>query len=93
MKTGSGVLLVNPPEDDMISYLCDWAGGSMKSQELEAMWLTWEDWIDEGSWKGDTLLVFPLPPEAVSNISSIYLQTDRYMYVEYSRFFLGIISR
>lgn len=73
--------------------LCRWAGGTMKSQELEAMWETWEDWVMDGEWSGDTLDVFVLPLSTVQNISTVHLETDEYMRVEYRRFFLGMTSR
>lgn len=72
--------------------LFDWAGKYMKSVELQAMWETWEDWVLGGEWSGDTLVVFPLPSSTVEGISSIYLETDNDIYVEYRRFFLGIFS-
>jgi hypothetical protein len=92
VKTPSGVTMLNPPDGEIVELLCDWAGGTMKSQELEAMWLTWEDWIRQGSWQGDTLQVFPLSETTVDNITTISLATDGYQYVEYSRFFLGMLS-
>ncbi len=92
VRAGDSVEMVNGPGEDVVSMLCDWAGGTMKSQELEAMWGTWESWIYDGAWQGDTLLVFPLPRSTVDNITSIRLDTDAWMDVEYSRFFLGILS-
>jgi len=77
---------------DIPELLCDWAGGSMKSQELISMWDTWETWIYDGSWSGDTLLVFPLPQQTIEGMTSINLETASYYDVEYSRFYLGILS-
>lgn len=92
VKEEGGVELTGGTGDDMIPMLCDWAGGSMKTQELEALWQTWEGWIYDGSWQGDTLFVFPLPGTTVDNITRIRLITDEWMDVEYSRFFLGMFS-
>ncbi|MBN2585701.1 MAG: hypothetical protein JXA64_05005 [Candidatus Fermentibacteraceae bacterium] len=92
VRTGDGVEMVNGPGEDVVGTLCEWAGGSMKSQELEALWGTWEGWIYDGAWRGDTLLVFPLPLSTIDNITSIQLITDEWMDVEYSRFFLGMLS-
>ncbi len=77
---------------DILETLCSWAGGTMKSDEINAMWTTWEDWIYSGSWTGDTLLIFPLPDETVERMSSITLETSEDHDIEYSRFYLGIIS-
>jgi len=77
---------------DIPAILCDWAGGSMKSEELVSMWDTWKDWIFAGEWSGDELLVFPLPVTTIEGIASIELQTDQILTAEYSRFYLGFIS-
>lgn len=71
----------------------DWAGGYMNSEELQSMWETWEDWVLGGEWSGDTLIVFPLPDSTVEAISSIHLETDNDIPVEYSRFSLGLFSK
>jgi hypothetical protein len=89
----SGIALGSADElPDIPAILCDWAGGSMKSDELISMWDTWKDWIFDGEWSGDELLVFPLPANTVEGITSIELMTDQSLEVEYSRFYLGIIS-
>lgn len=101
VRTGESVLLELHAEEvtevlepsEVPGLLCRWAGGTMKSQELDAMWKTWEDWVVDGEWSGDTLDVFTLPLTTVQNISTIQLETDEYMRVEYRRFFLGMISR
>ncbi len=77
---------------DILETLCSRAGGTMKSDEINAMWTTWEDWVYNGSWSGDTLLIFPLPDETVERMSSISLETTEEHDIEYSRFYLGIIS-
>ena len=101
VRTGESVALELDSEEatealepsDVHQLLCDWSGGHMKSQELQAMWRTWEDWVLGGEWSGDTLEIFTLPGSTVEGISSISLETDEYMLVEYRRFFLGMISR
>lgn len=91
-REGGSVVMADHPEEGVIVSLCDWAGGTMKTEELEGMWATWEEWIYGGSWPGDTLLVFPLPRSTVEGITGIELITDGWMEVLYSRFFLGILS-
>lgn len=92
VRTENGVLPLEPPSEGMVPLLCEWAGGSMKTQELEGMWKTWEDWIYRGSWSGDTLAVFPLPASTVELITDIELITEEWVLVEYSRFYLGMMS-
>ncbi|MEN8209606.1 MAG: hypothetical protein ABFR50_10195 [Candidatus Fermentibacteria bacterium] len=87
-----GIITPSGPENLYPDILCDWAGGAMKSEELVSMWDTWESWIFNGSWNGDTLLVFPLPTGTIEGMTSITLQTNEYHEVEYSRFYLGILS-
>ncbi len=77
---------------DVFETLCSWAGGTMISDEISAMWTTWGDWIYNGSWSGDTLLVFPLPEETIERMSSITLETSEEHEIEYSRFYVGILS-
>ena len=91
LVTREGVQQVD--EENVPDILCGWAGGNMKSQEIDALWNTWEQWITEGEWSGDTLEVFAFPRSTVESVSSITLDTDEYMYVEYFRFFLGALSR
>lgn len=87
-----GIITPDGPQNIYPGILCDWAGGTMKSEELVSMWDTWESWIFDGSWSGDTLLVFPLPERTIERMTSIVLQTHDYRNVEYSRFYLGILS-
>ncbi len=92
IRTENGVELQNAPDQGIVPLLCSWAGGRMKTEELQAMWSTWEGWIDDGQWKGDTLYVFPLPDSTVQSITGIMLDTDEPMNVEYSRFYLGMTA-
>ncbi len=87
-----GIITPDGPQNIYPEILCDWAGGSMKSVELVSMWDTWEGWIFDGSWSGDTLLVFPLPGSTIEGMTTIDLRTNEYHDVEYSRFYLGILS-
>lgn len=86
------VLYTNDQGNDVPGILCDWAGGTMKSEELVSMWDTWRSWIYDGSWSGDTLLVFPLPEKTIEGMTTIILQTNDYQEIVYSRFYLGILS-
>ncbi|NOQ21045.1 MAG: hypothetical protein GQ565_00135 [Candidatus Aegiribacteria sp.] len=101
METVNMELITEWPVSGQIVYnkvpnvpgiLCDWARGAMKSEELVSMWDTWKTWIYDGSWSGDTLLVFPLPENTIEGMTTIILRTDDYREVEYSRFYLGILS-
>ena len=87
-----GIITPDGPQNIYPGILCDWAGGTMKSEELVSMWDTWESWIFDGSWSGDTLLVVPLPGSTIEGMTTIALQTNEYHDVEYSRFYLGILS-
>jgi len=87
-----GIITATGPQNIYPEILCDWAEGSMKSEELVSMWETWESWIFDGSWSGDTLVVFPLPDYIIEGMTTIDLQTDDYHDVVYSRFYLGILS-
>jgi len=73
--------------------LCDWAGGNLKSQEIAALWNTWQPFFRDRP-AGERLLLFPLPPETVESISNISLSVDSPYYaatVEYHRLFLGLV--
>ena len=87
-----GVITATGPQNIYPEILCDWAGGTMKSEELVSMWDTWEGWIFDGSWSGDTLLVFPFPGSTIERMTTISLSTNEYHDVVYSRFYLGILS-
>lgn len=77
---------------DVHEKICDWAGGNLKSQEIAALWNTWEPFFRERP-ADERWLLFPLPPETVESISSISLILD-YSYatmIEYHRLFLGLV--
>lgn len=73
-------------EDRIQEILCGWAGGMLKSSEIEALWETWKPHWQQGSW-----VVFPIPEEHHLDISRITLSIDRTMTVEYERLFLGAV--
>ncbi len=78
--------------ESILETLCSWSGGTMKSEEISAMWETWEDWIMSGDWSGDVLLLFPLPSEVVESMSTISLDTGENLQIEYTRFYIGVAS-
>lgn len=96
----------NPLEDDeVLSIICGWAGGNLKSQEIDALWGTWKPFFQtdeptdrlsdsEGSPGSDEVwILFPLPPAEVEKISSIELQFSSRIpgVVTYNRLFLGLV--
>jgi hypothetical protein len=90
-----------PPETDEISVyergrvlriLESWAGERLFADETEAMWNTWEEYVTRGEWEGDALLIFPLPDDAVSSISTIGVDADGSCQISVERFFLGMVS-
>lgn len=90
-------------DEEICGVICDWAGGNLKSEEIEALWETWRPFFrketscDELTTdrRGQTerWLLFPLPWDEVERISSIELQIpDRYdLTVHYNRLFLGLV--
>jgi hypothetical protein len=77
---------------EMVETLCGWAGGGMKTAELQAMWDTWSGWVSSGEWGGDELLMFPFPSQTVEGMTTIQLTPDQMLHVEYTRFFIGFVS-
>jgi len=86
--------LLNPlmNRDVILETLCSWADGTMKSEEIAAMWETWEDWIMSGTWSGEALLIFPLPSDLVERMTTITLETEEDLDLDYSRFYFGVAS-
>ncbi len=78
--------------DGVLAKLCGWAGGNLKSQEIEALWNTWEPFFMERP-RGERWLLFPLPPATVGQISTISLipESPGVGDVEYHRLFLGLV--
>lgn len=67
---------------------CRWAGSRLKSEEITALWETWEPVLTE---EGSYWIVFPIPGEYLGRISTISLQTGNRGDVEYERLFLGAV--
>ncbi len=79
--------------DQIEETLCQWAASNLKSEELEALWLTWEPVIrGRCEMYGETVLLFPFSDEVVESISRLHLETDQGFFVEYHRLFLGLTS-
>lgn len=77
--------------DEILATLCDWAGGNLKSHQIEALWQTWEPFFSDRP-RGERWLLFPLPPETVEEISTIQLVLyDSRVEVGYHRLFLGLV--
>jgi hypothetical protein len=76
--------------DEALQILEDWAGGTLKPEEIRAMWATWEPYVLYGDWEGDRLAVFPMPQDLIERISTIELTNTGDLPVYYNRFFLGI---
>ncbi len=73
-------------EDRIQEVLCGWAGGMLKSSEIEALWETWKPMWRQGSW-----VVFPIQEEHHDGISRIRLEINRTRTVHYERLFLGAV--
>lgn len=67
-----------------------WATGLLTGEEIQALWATWEPYILYGDWRGDSLLVFPIPQPLVERISTIIVSPDADLPVVCNRFFLGM---
>jgi len=94
LTVGDGAVVPVPLEEDgqaVVELLCDWAGGSMKSEELRALWDTWRDWVAVEAAGDHALLMFPFPASTVEGMTSIRLVPDGPLDVEYSRFFVGFV--
>ena len=107
LPDGSGI----PPErarqlssDQIADIFCGWAGGNLKSQEIESIWQTWSPFFtttlaDEitcgvnSRGSGEQWILFPLPWDVVEDISTIHLEVhdsvDRI--ITYNRLFLGLV--
>ncbi len=85
---------IRPPleRDEILEKICDWAGGNLKSQEIAALWNTWEPFFSERP-AGELWLLFPLPPATVEGISTLSLAVEQPLdlRVEYHRLFLGLV--
>ncbi len=90
-------------DDEVLEVICGWAGGRLKSQEIEALWNTWKPFFqtesacDELAYdrrgEGELWMLFPLPWDEVEKISTLELvihgRPD--LMVSYNRMFLGLV--
>ena len=89
IETSGGYISVDQIEE----ILCRWAGNNLKSEEIEALWLTWEPVIrGRCSMYGEMVLLYPLSDDVVDSISRLVLETDQGFSVEYYRLFLGLTA-
>ncbi len=75
----------------MLEILSSWDTGGLYPGELELLWETWESYVTDPQWEGDALVVFPLPHNMISKISSLEVLPDGEFEIIYGRFFLGMI--
>ena len=106
LPDGSGI----PPgqtgqlsDDEICDIICGWAGGNLKSQEITALWQTWEPFFTTLSLddkyafdrreSDEQWILFPLPWDVVEEISTIHLEVHDSIYREitYNRLFLGLV--
>lgn len=90
-------------DDDVCEAICDWAGGNLKSQEIEALWNTWKPFFQtetacdeltaDRRGQGERWILFPLPWDEVERISTIHLEIEdsSYRTIHYNRLFLGLV--
>ncbi len=75
--------------DSLRKIVSGWAEGMLKTEEIDALWNTWEGTLfaPPGKW-----LLFPLPSEVTERISAIsFTPDDCWIEVVYERLFLGLI--
>jgi len=105
--TGGGYSSDPLSDEDILGVICGWAGGNLKSEEIEALWATWKPFfttqptcdqpVDEtmvdrrGS--GERWILFPLPWDEVEKISTIDLDIHggHSGTIYYNRLFLGLV--
>jgi len=79
------------PQDEILEVICGWSGNRLKSQEIEALYQTWEPSINNRCINlGMTTILFPLSDEQTESISSIRFEPEYGNPVEYARLFLGL---
>ncbi len=77
--------------DDVLEIICDWSGNRLKSQEIQALWNTWEPALHQRCvQQGQDVIMFPLSSEQVESISTIRFEPDGGNPVNYTRLFLGL---
>lgn len=76
---------------EVLEIICGWSNNRLKSQEIQALWDTWEPALRQRCIReGLDVMIFPLSPEQVESISSIHFRPDGTNPVEYARLFLGL---
>jgi hypothetical protein len=70
--------------------LLSWIGPNLTVQDAQVLWATWEPYILWGDWQGESLTVFPIPQSLLDRISTLDLQVEGGLSVNYGRFFLGM---
>ena len=90
-------------DEQVMDHLCGWAGGNLKSAEIEALWNTWKPFFSAGgptdiltadeSSPEEVWILFPLPPDEIERISSISLEVHdpKHRIIHYNRLFLGLL--
>ncbi len=90
-------------DEEVCDIICDWAGGNLKSEEITALWQTWEPFFTTMSIDDEYALdrrgvdeqwiLFPLPWDVVEEISTIRLKVHDSVErnITYNRLFLGLV--
>ena len=76
--------------DRVLSTLCTWSAGEMKSEEINDLWVTWQDHALDLIDDGGTLLIFRIPAESVERISTISFSAEGWDLLTIRRFYLGM---
>lgn len=92
-------------DEEICEVICGWAAGNLKSQEITALWQTWEpffstsivdmndEYVHDRRGIEEKWILFPLPWDVVEEISTIHLEVhdsvDRN--ITYNRLFLGLV--
>lgn len=77
--------------DEVIEILCRWSDGELKSEEIFDLWNSWEDYVIDGNWQGDRLLVFRIPPRTIESLTTIRLEIKENPDIITHRFYLGMV--
>lgn len=88
----SGSLEMEPYSfNSVLSTLCTWSNGEMKSEELYDLWITWEEYIQAELSSGGQLLLFRIPESSVNTLTTISLSAPEIDDVTINRFYLGMV--
>ncbi|MCK5842540.1 MAG: hypothetical protein KAH31_10255, partial [Candidatus Sabulitectum sp.] len=106
LPDGSGIpagMAGHLSDEEACDIICDWAGGNLKSEEITALWQTWEPFFETLSIDDEYALdrrgsdeqwiLFPLPWDVVEEISTIRLDVHDSVErnITYNRLFLGLV--